>query len=190
MSKRNGMTLVEQLNEFFCKFIKPSESKQDEQSPAAGVANTSPQASSPPLPTATSFLNDIAIAEVETLLPPLPPSLPDPNDPKYINDADAYSRDRQAAEAAAGTFTAAAKVRGAAVAQVISKWLATKPYAMFQELLAQPRDAHADLQTSYWSSGCYAACGSRSLFGTYRSFYRRPLFSRNGACHRRQNQAS
>lgn len=145
MSKRNGTTLVEQLNGFFCKFIKlfktSSESKQNEQSQAAEVANTSPQVSSPPLPAATSFLNDIAIAEVGTLLPPLPPSQPDPNDPRYINDIDAYTRDRQAAEAAAITFTAAAKVRGAAVAQVISKWLATKPYAMFQELLAQPRDA-------------------------------------------------
>ncbi len=44
------------------------------------------------------------------------------------------------AEAAAAAFTAAAKVRGAAVAQVISKWLASMPYAMFHELLAQPRE--------------------------------------------------
>jgi cytochrome P450 len=87
-----------------------------------------------------SFLNDVGIAERGTPLPPPPPPLPDPNDPKYADDPDAYERDKQAAEAAAANFAAAAKLRGAAVGQVVSHWLATTPLDMLQELLDTPED--------------------------------------------------
>jgi cytochrome P450 len=71
--------------------------------------------------TRKGFLVDIADAELHTPLPP-PPSTTDPNDP------------------AAAAFGAAAKARGFAVAQVISKWLAHAPDLLLQELLDQPAD--------------------------------------------------
>lgn len=86
------------------------------------------------------FLSDIAAAEQQTPLPlPLPP-MPDPCDPKYVGAPELYEKDRQSAADAAAAFAAAAQVRGAAVAQVISKWLATAPYVMLQELLDQPKE--------------------------------------------------
>jgi cytochrome P450 len=39
-------------------------------------------------------------------------------------------------------FAAAAKARGGAVGQVVSRWLAARPYDMLQELLDQPADTH------------------------------------------------
>ena len=87
----------------------------------------------------SSFLSDIAAAEQQTPLPPLPPPMPDPCDPKYVGAPELYEKDRQAAAASAAAFAAAAQVRGPAVAQVISKWLATAPYVMLQELLDQPK---------------------------------------------------
>lgn len=83
----------------------------------------------PAEPAAPGFLTGVATAERQTPVPPLP----NPDEPKYAGDRQAYERDKQAADAAA-------KARGGAVAQVISKWLGSEPYAMFQELLAQPRD--------------------------------------------------
>lgn len=65
----------------------------------------------------SGFLHDIAAAEERNPLPPRP----DPGD-----------------AAAVAAFTAAAAPRGAAVAQVISQWLATAPYVMLQELLDRP----------------------------------------------------
>lgn len=140
MAKPNGMTIKEQLYGMACRIIKLIKialgKKQGASSHEEGEAPDSP-----PLPTQrTGFLNDIAKAEAGSPVPLLPPVFPSPEDPKYVNDPDAYTRDKQAAEAAAAAFTAAAKVRGAAVAQVISQWLATMPYAMFHELLAQPRE--------------------------------------------------
>lgn len=64
-----------------------------------------------------SFLGDIAAAEQQTPLPPPP----DPGLPEQ--------------EAAFAAFTAE---RFAAVTRVISRWLATNPYGMLQELLDQP----------------------------------------------------
>jgi cytochrome P450 len=60
----------------------------------------------------SSFLGDIADAERQT-------PLPRPGDQG---------------------FAEAAKARGGAVGQVVSKWLATAPYAMIQELLDQPKE--------------------------------------------------
>ena len=88
----------------------------------------------------SGFLNDVVTAEQRTPLPPPPPPMPDPDDPKYAGSPELYEKDRQAAVAAADAFTAAAQVRGLAVAQVISQWLATAPYAMLQELLDQPKE--------------------------------------------------
>ena len=59
-----------------------------------------------------SFLGDVATIEQQT-------PVPSPSDP---------------------AFAAAAKARGAAVSQVISHWLTTKPHDMLQELLDQPSD--------------------------------------------------
>jgi len=87
----------------------------------------------------TGFVSDIAAAEQQTPLPPPPPPMPDPGDPKYVGAPELYEKDKQAAAAAAAAFAAAAQVRGTAVAQVISKWLATAPYVMLQELLDQPK---------------------------------------------------
>ena len=42
-----------------------------------------------------SFLRDITVAEQQTPLPPSPPPLPDPADPKYAHDPGAYEKDRQ-----------------------------------------------------------------------------------------------
>lgn len=88
----------------------------------------------------SSFLSDVAAAEQETPLPPPPPPPPDSGDPKYVGVPELYEKDKQVAAVAAAAFAAAAQVRGSAVAQVISKWLATAPYAMFQELLGQPKN--------------------------------------------------
>lgn len=65
--------------------------------------------------------------------------MPDPGDPKYVGVPELYEKDKQAAAAAAAAFAAAAQVRGSAVARMISKWLATAPYVMLQELLDQPK---------------------------------------------------
>jgi len=136
MARQNGTTIKDQLYGMACGFIKliqmTSGKKQDDPSPGKEEMPNSP---SP----AVSFLSDIANAEVSSPLPPPPPGPPNPDDPKYANDPEAYHRDKQAAEAAAAAFTAAAQVRGAAVAQIITQWLATSPDAMFQELLTQPR---------------------------------------------------
>ena len=91
-------------------------------------------------PPEDGFLADVAAAELQTPLPPPPPPAPDPNDPKYVGDPDAYDRDVQIAAAATAAYTAAAQARGAAVAQVVSRWLTTAPYRLLQELLDQPRD--------------------------------------------------
>jgi cytochrome P450 len=85
-----------------------------------------------------SFLHDVAVAEQQAPLPPPPPPLPDPDDPRYVGDPARYEQDRQTAVSATAAFEAAAKARGGAVAQVISRWLATAPYAMLQELADQP----------------------------------------------------
>ncbi len=87
----------------------------------------------------SGFLSDIAAAEQQTPLPPPPPPMPDPGDPKYAGTPELYEKDKQAATEAAAAFAAAAQVRGLAVAQVISTWLATAPYVMLQELLDQPK---------------------------------------------------
>ena len=76
-----------------------------------------------------SFLSEVAAAEANTPLPP-PPDAANPG-PKA--DPEAVEHAKRAAEAAL-------KARSGAVAQVISKWLSTAPYALFQELLAQPKD--------------------------------------------------
>jgi cytochrome P450 len=153
MAGRNGATIKDRLYEMACRFIKFIRvvlgKKQSESPPVEQEVETlssSPPSSPSPAPSSSSpvkasFLDDIAGAEANTPLPPAPPSLPDPDDPKYADDPEAYDRDKQAAEAAATAFAIAAKARGAAIAQVISKWLATQPYAMFEELLAQPRDS-------------------------------------------------
>jgi cytochrome P450 len=86
-----------------------------------------------------SFLADVAAAERATPLAPPPPPAPDPNDQKYAAAPAALEADRQAAADAAAAFGAAAKARGGAVADVISKWLATSPFGMLQELLDQPK---------------------------------------------------
>lgn len=141
MADQERVTLKEQLQRLASKFIVlfslSSENKKDDE---IEKNETLPSSSPPPLPATQSFLADIANAEADNPLPPLPLPFPDPEDIKYANDAEAYTSDKQAAESAVATFTAAAKIRGAAIAQVISKWLATNPYAMFRELLAQPRE--------------------------------------------------
>jgi cytochrome P450 len=88
----------------------------------------------------TSFLQDVALAEARTIMP-AQPSSPNPDDPRYINDLGSYARDREAAETAISVFAQAAEARGVAVAGIISKWLTSSPYAMFAELLAQPKEA-------------------------------------------------
>lgn len=136
MARQKGTTIKDQLYGMACGFIKliqmTSGKKQGNPSPGKEEVPNSP---SP----VVSFLSDIANAEASSPLPPPPPGPPNPDDPKYANDPEAYRRDKQAAEAAVAAFTAAAQIRGAAVAQVITQWLATSPDAMFQELLAQPR---------------------------------------------------
>jgi cytochrome P450 len=91
-------------------------------------------------PPEEGFLADVAAAERQTPLPPPPPPAPDPNDPRYAGDPQAYERDVQIAAAAAAAWTAAVQARGAAVGQVVSRWLATAPYRLLQELLDQPRE--------------------------------------------------
>jgi cytochrome P450 len=86
-----------------------------------------------------SFLVDIAAAEARAPLPrrPVPPNA---DDPGYSDNPEAYANDKKAAEAEAVAFEKAAKERGATVARVIATWLAKSPYAMFRELLAQPKE--------------------------------------------------
>ena len=91
-------------------------------------------------PTASSFLDDVSAAEAKTPLAPPPPPVPDPADPRYTGDPAAYERDRQATEAAAAAFAAAAKRRGEAVGQVVSTWVATAALDMLQQLLDEPDD--------------------------------------------------
>ncbi len=91
------------------------------------------------LPRTTTFLADVAAAEQQTPLPPSPPAGPDPNDPRYADAPQAYAADKQAADTLAASFAAAARVRSAAVGQVFSRWLASAPLVMLQELLDQPR---------------------------------------------------
>lgn len=80
------------------------------------------------------------IKQVEDKTPLLPqPTLPDVNDPKYVNNPAAYDQDKQAFDAALAAFATAAKARGGAVAGIMGQWLATKPFAMLQELLDQPK---------------------------------------------------
>ncbi|MGH3811663.1 MAG: cytochrome P450 [Pseudonocardiaceae bacterium] len=88
----------------------------------------------------SGFFSDIAAAEQQTPLPPPPPPMPDSGDPKYVDAPELYEKDKQAAAVAAAAFAAAGQARGAAVAGVISKWLATAPYVMLQELLDQPKE--------------------------------------------------
>ena len=52
-----------------------------------------------------------------------------------------FLRDVASADAAAVAGGASATQRGAAVAQVISRWLAIAPYDMLQELLDQPESS-------------------------------------------------
>jgi cytochrome P450 len=81
-----------------------------------------------------------AIKQVEDKYPLLPqPAVPDANDPKYTSNPTAYAQDKVAYDAALEAFTTAAKARGGAVAGVMGQWLATKPFAMLQELLDQPK---------------------------------------------------
>ena len=91
-------------------------------------------------PPEEGFLADVAVAERRTPVPPPPPPAPDPADPRYADDPDAYERDVRIAAAAAEAWNAAVRARGAAVAQVVSTWLATAPYRLLQELLDQPRE--------------------------------------------------
>lgn len=91
------------------------------------------------LPRSTTFLAEVAAAEQQAPLPPAPPPAPDPNDPRYAGAPQAYAADKQAADALAASFAAAAKVRAGAVGQVFSRWLANAPLVMLQELLDQPR---------------------------------------------------
>jgi cytochrome P450 len=80
------------------------------------------------------------VKQVEYQHPLLPqPMLPDVNDPKYAGNPAAYTKDKQAYDSAFAAFADAAKARGTAVAGVIGLWLATKPFAMLQELLDQPK---------------------------------------------------
>jgi len=80
------------------------------------------------------------IKQVEDKYPLLPqPAMPDANDPKYAGNPTAYTQDKQAYDAALEAFATAAKERGVAVAGVMGLWLATKPLAMLQELLDQPK---------------------------------------------------
>ncbi|MBS1214929.1 MAG: hypothetical protein H6R26_3546, partial [Proteobacteria bacterium] len=131
MAESKGSTIGERLCGWLCRLIRLFKATPGGAEPGK----------KPPAPPATaSFLGEMKAAEERTPLPAPPPPVPDPNDPKYAGDAAAYERDKQAAEAAAAAFAAAAKVRGGAVAQVISKWLASEPYALFQELLEQPKD--------------------------------------------------
>jgi cytochrome P450 len=91
-------------------------------------------------PPSSGFLSDVAVAERDTPLPPPPGPPPGPDDPRYVGDPAAFERDRQAHEATAAAFTAAAQQRGGAVSQVISTWLTAAPLNMLQELLDQPAD--------------------------------------------------
>jgi cytochrome P450 len=95
----------------------------------------------PPIrvPSAQTFLGDIAAAEQAAPVPPPPPP-PSSDDPKYAGDPALFEQDKKTAEQATAAFITAAKARGAAVAGVISKWLATSPLMMLQELLDQPKD--------------------------------------------------
>ncbi|WP_434113150.1 cytochrome P450 [Methylocaldum sp. GT1TLB] len=137
MAGSNWMTIREQLYGQGCRLIKLIKAALGNTPSDSGPGKTP----APTPPPATSFLREVAGAEEGTPLPSPPPPMPNPNDPKYAGDPGAYEKDKQAAETAAAAFATAAKARGGAVAQVISKWLVTAPYAMFQELLAQPRDA-------------------------------------------------
>lgn len=87
----------------------------------------------------SSFLHDIALAEQRTPLQPPPPPMPDPADPKYQQHPYMLEKDQKISGEAAAAFSSAARSRGLAVTQVISEWLATAPYVMFQELLDQPK---------------------------------------------------
>jgi cytochrome P450 len=91
-------------------------------------------------PVTEGFLCAIAVAEQQTPLPRPAPPTPDPNDPKYAGSPEVFARDRQDAANAAPAFAAAAAARGAAVSQVVTRWLATAPYAVLRELLNQPRE--------------------------------------------------
>jgi cytochrome P450 len=91
-------------------------------------------------PPAGRFLAAAEAVEQSTPLPPPPPPTPDQNDPQYVRDPQAYERDRLAAEQAKANFTAAARLRGGAIGQTISDWLAKAPLAVLQELLDVPAD--------------------------------------------------
>ncbi len=87
-----------------------------------------------------NFLSEVAAVEQQTPLlpPPLPP--PDPADPKYAAAPDLLTADIAAHAAAVAAFGVAAKTRGGAIAQLISRWLTAAPYSMLQQLLDQPSD--------------------------------------------------
>ena len=86
------------------------------------------------------FLASIQQVEAEHPLPPQP-TPPDTNDPKYTNNPDFLTQDKQAYDLALAAFATAAKARGTAVGGVIGSFLATKPFDMLQELLDQPEEA-------------------------------------------------
>lgn len=104
-----------------------------------GKPSASPGEKGGAAPPARGFLSEVAAVEKQTPLAP-PPSEPNPDDPKYSGNREAYEKDKQAHAAAVSAFQATVRARGAAIGQLISNWLATAPYVMLQELLDQPKD--------------------------------------------------
>lgn len=141
MAKPTWNAILERLLSLLGAFVKAVGGKRSELlKPGTPPAETAPMPPPIRVPSAQTFLGDIAAAEQAAPVPPQPPPPPSSDDPQYAANPALFEQDKKAAEQAAAAFATAAKARGAAVAGVISKWLATRPLVMLQELLDQPKD--------------------------------------------------
>jgi cytochrome P450 len=142
MEKSTSNAILERLLTLIGTIVKAVRDKLGEILKFGTPPGSEPVSVSPPTrpPSAQTFLADIAAAEQAAPVPPQPPPPPSANDPKYAGNPALFEQDKKAAEEATAAFVTAAKARGAAVAGVISKWLATSPLMMLQELLDQPKD--------------------------------------------------
>ncbi|MGH6635395.1 MAG: cytochrome P450 [Gammaproteobacteria bacterium] len=141
MAKPTWNAILERLLTLLGAFVRAIGGKLSELlKPGTPPAEPAPMPPPIRVPSAQTFLGDIAAAEQAAPVPPLPLPPPTSDDPKYAGNPALFEQDKKAAEQAAAAFATAAKARGAAVAGVISKWLATSPLMMLQELLYQPKD--------------------------------------------------
>jgi cytochrome P450 len=141
MAKPTWNVILERLLTLHGAFVRAIGGKLSELlKPGTAPAETAPMPPPTRLPSAQTFLGDIAAAEQAAPVPPPPLPPPSSDDPKYTGNRALFEQDKKVAEQAAAAFATAAKARGAAVTGVISKWLATSPLMMLQELLDQPKD--------------------------------------------------